>query len=142
MPRYYRNAIKWSLNCDLMYGYSERLFGPNDCMTREQLATALIRYLDRFLRLHFYIDAEKYDRYTGVDAGSFDDSARISPYAIEPVGRALMYGIITGKTETILDPQGEVTRAEAAVMISRLLELIDELVLWRLDNWSFAPEKP
>ena len=118
--------IIWVAQRSIMMGYNQYVFGKNDNISREQLATALIRYIDYACRnFRIKIDNLQIEE-TGVTSESFTDHDKISLYAKEPVERALKYGIITGKTDTIFDPQGSVTRAEAAVMFARVLQIMDD----------------
>lgn len=60
----------------------------------------------------------------------FADKDEVSDYAVSAVSYCESNGIINGNERNEFEPQGNVTRAEAAKMIYKLLELIDE------DAWS------
>ena len=96
-----------------MTGYSERQFGPNDEVTREQMAAILYRYTV----------LKGYDVSEAADLSGFRDAAEISAYAEENMAWANAVGLITGRTETTLAPQGNSTRAEVAVMLMRWVEM-------------------
>ena len=54
------------------------------------------------------------------DLSAYADAAQISDWARDAMAWAVGEGIITGRTSTTLEPQGSVTRAEAAVMLQRI----------------------
>ena len=108
---YYANAVSWAVENGIVNGYDNETFGPNDSITREQLAAMIIRYLD--------YTGEVTASDSGLNASSYFDYGQISSYAVEYVERAVKYGLITGQTDNRLDPQGTATRAELAVVIER-----------------------
>ena len=108
---YYANAVSWAVENGIVNGYDSETFGPNDSITREQLAAMIIRYLD--------YTGEVTASDSGLNASSYFDYGQISSYAVEYVERTVKYGLITGRTDNKLDPQGTATRAELAVVIDR-----------------------
>ena len=93
-------------------GYGNNLFGTNDPVTREQLAAFFYRYA-------------KYKGYDTAVTGSLDrftDKGDISAWAKDAVAWAVGYGLIEGKGNNMLDPQGEATRAEFAAMLQRFCQ--------------------
>ena len=100
-----------------MEGYDAEHFGPNDPITREQLAVILYRYAK-----------SKGQGFTGswMFLLDFTDRADISAWADEAVHWCSMKGIVTGRNGGIFDPQGSATRAEAAVMIQRFCEALEK----------------
>ena len=108
---YYTNAVIWAADKGVVLGYSETSYGPNDNVTREQLAAILFRY-------------QKYKEQVPPNvngAREFDDAGRISEYAIEPVNTMVRQGIINGRDNNTFDPRGNATRAEYAAMLHRFL---------------------
>ena len=106
--KYYYNAIKWATSKGIVNGYSNGKFGPEDNITREQLAVML----------------RNYAKYKGknvsqtADISKYKDSGKTSGYAKTSVQWAIAKGIISGKDNgTRIDPQGTASRAEAAAMI-------------------------
>ena len=106
--KYYYNAIKWATSKGIVNGYSNGKFGPEDNITREQLAVML----------------RNYAKYKGknvsqtADISKYKDSGKTSGYAKTSVQWAIAKGIISGKDNgTRIDPQGTASRAEAASMI-------------------------
>lgn len=106
---YYYNAIKWALDNKIVSGYNNEKFGPNDNITREQLAVILC----------------KYAKYKGKSTSqtnnlsAFLDRNKISRYAIEQVKWAVGAGVITGNKNGTLNPTGTATRAEASAMLEK-----------------------
>jgi len=112
---WYTDAVIWAYHNDIVSGYGDGKYGPNDNITREQLAAILNRYA-RFIDFTLPVEQE----YTG-----FSDDAAISDYAMDSVKRFFEAGIINGKPGNIFDPKGNATRAEVATMLMRFLELIE-----------------
>lgn len=80
---YYANAVAWANANGIVSGYGSGKFGPNDKVTREQLAAILYRYAQY----------KKYDVSVGEDTNilSYDDAQSISTYAIPAIsGRAAL----------------------------------------------------
>ncbi len=103
---WYYSAIKWASANNIVSGYSNGKFGPNDPITREQLAVILNQYC-------------KYKgKYKAVkaDYSQFSDSNKISNFAKWGMNWAVGTNVINGSNGE-LNPQGTATRAEAAVMI-------------------------
>ena len=108
-------AIRWATSEGVVTGYGNGLFGTNDPITREQLATMLWRYAQ----------TEGYDVSIGEDTNilSYTDVADLSEYAIPAMQWAVGAGIINGTGDgSTLSPQGQATRAQAAVMLMRFCE--------------------
>ena len=112
---YYGEAIRWATSEGIVGGYGGGVFGPNDPITREQLAVMLYRYAQH----------EGCDVSIGEDTNilSYADFADLSEYAIPAMQWACGAGIISGTGDgSTLTPQGEATRAQAAVMLMRFCE--------------------
>lgn len=113
-------AIRWATSEGVVTGYGNGLFGTNDPITREQLATMLWRYAQ----------ARGYDVRVGENTNilSYTDVSDVAEYAIPAMQWACGAGIITGTGDgSTLSPQGQATRAQAAVMLMRFCE---EYVTW------------
>ena len=112
---YYAEAIRWVQSARIVEGYDDERFGPEDDVTREQLAAILYRYAQ-----------SKGGGFTGdwMFLLGFVDRTDISSWANEAVHWCSMKGIVNGKDGKVFDPQGNATRAEAACMIQRLCEKV------------------
>lgn len=108
-------AIRWATSEGVVTGYGNGLFGTNDPITREQLATMLWRYAQ----------TEGYDVSIGEDTNilSYADAFDVSEYAVSALQWACGAGIISGTGDgSTLTPQGEATRAQAATVLMRFCE--------------------
>ena len=105
---YYYEAVKWAEKTGVVHGYDTGKFGPNNYISREQLATIL----------NNYAKYKKKDTSKKADLSTFTDNKKISSYAKEGVAWAVGNKVMSGKNEgTRVDPQGKATRAETAAMI-------------------------
>ena len=115
VPEYtwYTEAVEWAAANGIVNGYGDGSFGPNDDITREQLATILYRY-----------EQYKGGGFTGawMFLLDFTDRTEVSDWAYEAMCWTNMHGIVNGKGEGILDPKGSAKRSEAAQMLMNYLE--------------------
>ena len=109
---YYADAIAWAAENGIVSGYGDT-FGPDDNITREQMASILYRYAQF-----------KGDGFDGLWAFrlDFSDVAGLSDYAYEPMCWCVMNGIISGNGDGTLNPDGYAQRAHAAQMLMKFLE--------------------
>jgi len=114
---YYTEAVIWAAANEIVRGYGANRFGPNDDVTREQLATMLFRYQEYKGEMAPDVN----------EARVFADAGKISGFATEPVATLVKQGIINGKNNNMFDPKGNATRAEYAAMLHRYLLTVDEL---------------
>ena len=112
IAQWYGKAVVWAADNGIVTGYSDTAFGPNDPLTREQLAAILYRYA-------------VYRGMTAVtledNLGGFADADQISSYAISAMNWAVGKGLINGSGST-LAPKAQATRAQVAAIIHRYLE--------------------
>ena len=105
---WYADAVNWAAARGIVKGYDTGAFGPEDSVTREQLAAILYRYAQ----------AKGYDTTQGgMTVREFSDSASISDWAQEAMAWAVNAQVLSGKGNGVLDPQGTATRAEVAQML-------------------------
>ena len=116
LDAWYADAVAWAAEHGIVEGYSDTAFGPNDPITREQLAAILYRYAQY----------KGYDVSAKADLSKFTDVDEISGYALEPLQWANAEGLINGKGNGVLDPKGQATRAEAAAILMRFNEVVAE----------------
>ena len=108
---YYAQAVTWAAKTGIVRGYSTSRFGPDDEVSREQMAVIM----------------RNYARYQGLATEErgvlalFVDEGVVSDWAREPVAWAIGRGLIQGKGNGILDPLGSTTRTEAAAIMQRFL---------------------
>lgn len=118
--QWYSEAVRWATSEGIVGGYGNGLFGTNDPITREQFAAMLYRFAQE----------QGYDVSIGENTNilSYTDVADLSEYAISAMQWAVGAGIINGTGDgSTLTPQGQATRAQAAVMLTRFCE---EYVTW------------
>lgn len=106
------SAVKWAVKNEIVDGYGNGKFGPEDVITREQMAVILYRYA-AFKGL---------DMTKTADLSKFTDSGKISSWAKPALSWAAAEGLVSGKGSGILDPLGSATRAEAAAILHRFCE--------------------
>ena len=112
--RWYADAITWTTENGIFAGYSKDKFGPDDPITREQLTAIFYRYADY----------KGYKLTVTENLDKFEDADKITDYAKMVMQWAVGNGLIKGKAETLLDPQGTATRAEIAAMLHRFIEKV------------------
>lgn len=95
-------------------GYSDELFGPNDTITREQMATILYRYSQY----------KGYDTTAKADLSNYTDAARVGSWASDAIRWANAEGLVNGTSATTLTPKGSATRAQVAVILTRFCQNI------------------
>ena len=111
---WYTDAVAWAAQHGITVGYGNGKFGPTDDITREQMATILLRYAQY----------KSYDTTASADLRAYNDAGSISAWALEALQWANGAGLISGRSSTLLAPAGSTTRAETAVILVRFLEQI------------------
>ena len=111
---WYTEAVRWAAGCGVVKGYDNGCFGPNDAVTREQMAAILYRYAQH----------KGYDVSAGEDTNilSFDDAFAVSEYAIPAMQWACGSGMVRGiaqKGGMALAPRDTTTRAQTATLLMR-----------------------
>ena len=111
---YYAKAVDWASAKGIVAGYSETQFGPEDTITREQLAVILNRYATY----------KGYNTSKTADLAAFQDADQISEWARVPVQWANVMKLLNGRTSTTLAPKGSATRAEVAKILVTFLDTV------------------
>ena len=109
---YYASAVAWASASGIVNGYNDGTFRPNQLITREQLAAFLHRYASYKGR---NVSEE-------ADLSAFIDAGQIASYAVTPLRWATAAGLINGVSADRLDPAGNATRAQAAVILTRFVQ--------------------
>lgn len=106
------DAVTWAAEQEIVLGYEDGRFGPDDPITREQLAAVLYRYAAS----------------RGMDLGSnvyrlggFADEKEIASYALIPMNWAVELGLLQGDGSR-LSPKATATRAQTAAILARFCE--------------------
>lgn len=105
---WYADAVTWGATKGVVEGYGNGIFGPDDSITRAQLAVMLWRYAG--------------EPASNGSLNAFADSDEVGGWATAALRWAVDNGIIMGRGKGVLDPAGKATRAEAAAMLVRYLE--------------------
>ena len=111
---YYAKAVAWASDKGIVAGYSDTQFGPEDTITREQLAVILNRYATY----------KGYNTSKTADLAAFQDADQISEWARVPVQWANVMKLLNGRTSTTLAPKGSATRAEVAKILVTFLDTV------------------
>lgn len=110
--QYYNDAVSWAHANNIVKGYGNGLFGPNDRITREQMAAILYRY----------------SQYKGLDVSSradlscYSDANQIASYAETALSWANAEKFMIGTSAAKISPKGYASRAEAASILMRFCE--------------------
>lgn len=108
---YYANAVSWAQANGIVTGYSDTEFDPDRLISREEMAALIQRYASY----------RKLGLSSLGNLNQFADQAQISGWARSNMAWAVGNGVLSGRDNGLLDPQGQTTRAEAAAILQRLL---------------------
>ncbi len=111
---WYFNVVNTAADAGLVSGYTPRNFGPNDPVTREQIAVMITQALNHKGK-NTSLDNDAVSK-----LAAFQDSQKISAWAIGGVATGFQQGIVGGRPYNEFAPLDNATRAEAAVMILRM----------------------
>ena len=112
---WYAKAVAWAAKNAIVDGIGGGHFDPEANVSREQLATILFRYAKTL-----GLDTE-----AKADFAGFEDGDKVSSWAADAMSWAVAEGIIAGSKDggkLYLDPQGNATRAQIALMLMRFLQ--------------------
>lgn len=110
--QYYTDAVAWANANGIVTGYGNGNFGPNDTLTREQMAAIIYRYAAY----------KGYDVSARANLSGYTDAAQISGYAADAMAWINAEEIISGTSATTLSPAGNATRCQFAVILMRFCE--------------------
>ena len=110
---WYKPAILWAYQDNVVAGKSPTTFDPEGPVTREQIAVILMEYTDRILNIK--------RTWAPADLSTFPDGAQMSSWAKEAMQDAVALGLINGTKapddKVYLDPQGSATRQQVATIL-------------------------
>lgn len=106
--------IEWAVKNKIVQGIGGGKFGPAISISRQDMA----------VMMQNYAKATGYTLPISVAAVTFSDNTKIAAYAEEAVKAIPQAGIMQGKGNNTFDPQGNATRAEAATILRRFVELV------------------
>ncbi|ETT46367.1 Ig-like domain-containing protein [Paenibacillus sp. FSL R5-0876] len=117
---WYNSAINTAFAYQLINGFEDGMFRPDEHITREQ-AMLIIAKAMKITALQTKLSVQSAD----VLLAPFTDSSEVSNWAISGVTDTLQAGIIMGRSSKGLAPKDDMTRAEVAEIVKRLLEKSD-----------------
>ena len=106
---WYTDSVAWAKVSGVVKGLTETTFGPDELITREQLATMLFRFSSG-------APVSVPER---ADLTPFSDDEKVSDWADEPLEWAVEAGLLKGTDGNRLDPEGFATREQFAAIIER-----------------------
>ena len=110
---WYKPAILWAYQNNVVAGKSPTTFDPEGPVTREQIAVILTQYMFHVLKME--------RTWTPADLSTFPDGANVSSWAKEAMQDAVALGLINGTKASdglvYLDPQGSATRQQVATIL-------------------------
>ena len=104
LGQWYTNAISWSSKNGVVSGYGNNLFGPDDTITREQMAAILYRYVGAPS-----VEAD--------NLGNYTDANQISDWATDALNWCVENKIMVGNGNGTMTPNKVITRAEVATIM-------------------------
>lgn len=108
---WYADSIAWAAENGVINGYGDGSVGPDDLITREQMAAMLYNYAGML----------GIDTSARADLGAYGDAADVSSWAEDVMSWAYAEGLITGMSDDTLAPQDTATRAQVAAMLERFV---------------------
>ena len=109
---WYDQAISWAFANNIVSGYGPDRFGPENLITREEMA--------KILRNYALYAGRTVDQTTEIQG--FADAAGVSGWAVESMKWAVGNGIIGGTNRNTLEPMGRATRAQVAAILQRFIQ--------------------
>ena len=110
---WYKPAILWAYQNNVVAGTSPTTFDPDQPVTREQIAVILTQYMFHVLKME--------RTWTPADLSTFPDGAQVSGWAKEAMQDAVALGLINGTKapdgKVYLDPQGSAARQQVATIL-------------------------
>jgi uncharacterized repeat protein (TIGR02543 family) len=111
--KYYTDAVAWASNNRIVSGYGDGIFGPENSITREQLAVILMNYAKY----------KGYDVSMRTDLSKLADGASVSSWSEDAMSWANATGLIQGSQNQLM-PDGNAQRAQVAAILQRFMETI------------------
>ncbi|WP_190276179.1 InlB B-repeat-containing protein [Paenibacillus sp. JDR-2] len=119
---WYSDDVQTAYSHQLINGYPDGNFHPNDSITREQAMTIIAKAMT-LTGIQTETDLQESNANALINV--FSDKSKISAWASSGIAACLQAGIVSGQSASILAPAANITRAEAVVMIQRLLSKSD-----------------
>ncbi len=111
---WYAAGVAWASSKGIVSGYGDGKFGPNDEVTREQMA----------LIMHNFTKAMGYDVSGSASLDKFSDSTSVDSWAADAMKWAVGSGVMSGNADETLNPCGTATRAQVATIMSNYVQAL------------------
>lgn len=111
---WYSDPIAWAAANNIVKGYEDKSYKPDQEVTREEMAAIISRYL-----------AYKAVPVTPMVPEAFADQDKIATWALTDVQTVQLANIMAGKPGNLFDPQGKATRAELAKVMDQISLLVN-----------------
>jgi hypothetical protein len=118
---WYANFVATALQNNIVSGYEDSTFKPKNKISRQEMVTIISNIMIRFM------DIQPIEN-TRILESNFKDYTDINDFATQAVATTYRYGIVSGMPSGNFNPTGSTTRAEAAVVIYKLLNM-------KYSNW-------
>jgi hypothetical protein len=112
---WFNDSVNAAVEGGIITGYEEGTFRPNQTITREEMAVMI----NRALQAAGYDDQQA----TG-NLPAFTDQKQIKSWSTDAVQRLVQLQLMEGMSPTSFDPEKEATRAQSAVLLQRLLQIL------------------
>ncbi len=126
---YYEDSIEWASENKIAGGYPDGSFGPNNGLTREQVANFFYNYHSVY---------NKNSVSGAKNTMAFADESLVSAWAKESMEWACETGLINGREDKgkyYLAPQEIVTRAEACALFNRYNVIFNGETILEYDDY-------
>ncbi|MGD0620904.1 MAG: S-layer homology domain-containing protein, partial [Thermacetogeniaceae bacterium] len=107
------NSVNTAVYAGLVSGTGDHLFAPNAAITREQMAVMVAHAL-----------GTRAPTVDGTELTAFSDRSAVSSWAVTGMEEGVKSGIVSGMNTDTLAPDDDATRAQAAVMIYKMLTVL------------------
>lgn len=124
--KWYYDDVITAIEVGIITGYDDNTFRPNEKITREQMATMIMRAID------------SRDIYSKPATLNFKDKAKIKPYALEYVQRIVYLEIMGGMDGNVFAPAEPSTRAQVAAVLVRMLNKIQNEPVTTYTNYNLT----
>ncbi|MCY9657914.1 S-layer homology domain-containing protein, partial [Paenibacillus anseongense] len=112
---WYNNAVNAAVKAGIITGYEDGTFRPEQTITRQEMAVMMSRAL---------LAAGYNEQKVQGEAPSYEDQKQIQPWSQEAIDHLGKLKLMEGTSSSSFDPDKEATRAQSAVMLLRLLQIL------------------
>ena len=111
---YYGKYVDWATSLGIIRGYGNGLFGPDNAITREQMATIIYNFAKVIKKVPYTMDKTL----------NYPDAGSISKWAFDGASFCQTTQLIRGKSEGMFAPKDNATRAETAAILARIIQYV------------------